>query len=148
MFKKSMAKAGATGAALGVLLTVGAAAPVSAAPVQFPVDVVVHTDFSADVSAFEGNIPGCETGTVVEGSGGSHFTPWGGTFVGIKEFTCDSGIGGFDVRLKARFGELGSTGSWTIVDASGAFEGVKASGSLIGTYTEIGVDDRYTGSAR
>lgn len=148
MFTKSMAKTGATGAALGVLLTVGAVAPASAAPVKFPVDVVVHTDFSSEVSAFEGNIPGCETGTVVEGTGGPHFTPWGGSFAGVKEFTCAGGVGGFDVRLKARFGELGSTGSWNIIDAWGAYEGVKASGSLVGTYTEIGVDDRYTGSAR
>ncbi|MET0886821.1 MAG: hypothetical protein ABWX92_10260, partial [Mycetocola sp.] len=114
MFKTSMAKVGATGAALGVLLTVGAVTPVSAAPVKFPVDVVVHTEFGAEVSAFEGRIPGCETGTVTEGDSSTHYTPWGGSFVGIKEFTCDSGIGGFDVRLKARFGELGSTGSWNI----------------------------------
>ncbi|WP_354497808.1 hypothetical protein [Mycetocola sp. 2940] len=142
-----MAKAGATGAALGAFLVVGAVAPASAAPVQFPVDVVVHT-VVGEVSAFEGNIPGCETGTVADISGGPHFTPWGGSFVGVKEFTCDSGAGGFDVRLKARFGEAGATGSWTIIDAWGAYEGVKGSGQLTGTLTELGIDDRYTGSAR
>jgi hypothetical protein len=147
--EKSMAQAGVTSAALGLLLAVGAVAPVSAAPVRFPVDVVVHTDFSAEVSAFEGNIPGCETGTVVNGDRSrTHFTPWGGVFVGVKEFTCAGGEGGVDVRLNARFGELGSTGSWTVIDAWGSLEGVKASGSLVGVYTEIGVDDRYTGSAR
>lgn len=148
MFKTSMAKVGAAGAALGALLALGVVSPVNAAPVRFPVDVVVHTDFSAEVSQFEGNIPGCETGTVVNGDGGPHFTPWGGVFVGVKEFTCASGVGGFDVRLTARFSELGSTGTWTLIEGSGAFEGVKASGSLTGTNTDIGVDDRYTGSAR
>jgi hypothetical protein len=148
MLKKSMEKAGATGVALGALLAIGAVAPVSAAPVQSPVDVVVHTDFSSEVSEFEGNIPGCETGTVVNADGGAHFTPWGGVFVGVKEFTCDSGIGGFDVRVSARFSELGSTGTWVIIDAWGAYEGVRASGSLVGTSTEIGIDDRYIGSAR
>ena len=148
MFTRSMARVGAAGAALGTLLAVIVVAPVNAAPVRFPVDVVVHTDFSAEVSLFEGNIPGCETGTVVEGAGGSHFTPWGGVFVGVKEFTCDSGVGGFDLRVTARFGEPGSTGTWTLIEGRGAYEGVKASGSLVGTITDIGIDDRYTGSAR
>ncbi|MET0714661.1 MAG: hypothetical protein ABWY57_07085 [Mycetocola sp.] len=148
MFKKSMAKAGATGAALGAFLAVGLVAPASAAPVQFPVDVVVHEVFTSEPNVFEGNIPECETGTVVNGDSRTKFTPWGGVFVGMKEFTCDSGIGTFDVRLSARFSELGSTGTWTIVDATGAFEGVKGSGQLTGTITENGIDDRYTGSAR
>ncbi len=119
MFKRSIAKIGAAGFALGAFLAVGAVAPVNAAPVRFPVDVVVHTDFSAVVSEFEGNIPGCETGTVAEGDGGAHFTPWGGVFVGVKEFTCDGGVGGFDVRVTARFSELGSTGTWTLIEGWG-----------------------------
>jgi hypothetical protein len=69
----------------------GVAVPVSAAPVFTPVDVVVHTDFSAEASAFEGNIPGCETCTVTEGVSKTHVTPWGGVFVGVKEFTCTGG---------------------------------------------------------
>lgn len=148
MFKKSMATAGATGAALGAFLAVGVVAPVSAAPVQFPVVVVVHETFGGEPNVFEGNIPGCETGTVVNGDSRTNFTPWGGVFVGIKEFTCDSGVGTFDVRLNARFSDLGSTGTWTIVDATGAFEGVKGSGQLTGINTGSGIDDHYTGSAR
>jgi hypothetical protein len=148
MFKRSMAKIGATGAAFGALLAIGAVAPASAAPVRFPVDVVVHEEFSSEAAVFEGNIPGCETGTVVNGDSRTQFTPWGGVFVGIKEFTCASGAGGFDVRLTARFSDAGSTGSWRIVDATGAYEGVKGSGRLTGTITENGIDDRYTGSAR
>jgi hypothetical protein len=148
MFKRSMAKVGAASVALGTLLAVGVAAPVSAAPVRIPVDVVVHTDFSADVSAFEGNIPGCETGTVVEGASKTHFTPWGGVFVGVKEFTCAGGEGGFDVRLNARFSDLGSIGSWRVIDGWGNYDGVRASGFLTGTITDIGIDDRYTGIAR
>jgi hypothetical protein len=148
MFKRSVAKAGAAGAALGALLAIGVMTPADAAPVRFPVDVVVHTIFGVEVSGFEGNIPGCETGTVVEGDGGPHFTPWGGAYVGVKEFTCDSGEGGFDVRLKARFSDIGSTGTWTLIDGWGAFEDVKASGTLVGVPTGTGIDDRYTGSAR
>ena len=148
MFTRSLAPAGATGVALGTLLAVGAVAPVSAAPVRVPVDVVVHEQIGSEAAAFEGNIPGCETGTVVNGDSWTLFTPWGGVFVGVKEFTCAGGVGGFDVRLTARFSELGSTGTWGVIDAWGAYEGVKASGTLTGTITALGIDDRYTGSAR
>jgi hypothetical protein len=77
----------------------------------------------------------------------THFTPWGGVFVGVKEFTCDSGAGGFDVHLNARFSELGSTGTWRVIEGEGAYEGVKASGILVGVVTDIGIDDHYTGFA-
>jgi hypothetical protein len=148
MYNRLMAGAGAASVALGTLLAVGGVAPANAAPVGFPVDVVAHTDFSSEVSEFEGNIPGCETGTVVNGDGGPHFTPWGGVFVGVKEFTCAGGEGGFDVRVTARFGDFGSTGTWTVIEGWGFLEGVKASGSLVGVPTDIGIDDRYTGTAR
>ena len=139
---------GAVGIALGVLLAIGVATPVSAAPIGFAVDVVVHEEFGAASSEFEGNIPGCETGSVVTVPTVTRSTGWGGVFVGVKEFTCDSGAGGFDVRLVARFGEAGSTGMWRIVDAWGEFEGVRASGTLVGVPTDIGIDDRYIGTAR
>jgi len=148
MFKRSTGKVAAAGLALGTLLALGAVAPVNAAPVGFPVDVVVHTVFGVEVSEFEGNIPGCETGTVVEGDGGPHFTPWGGVYVGVKEFTCAGGEGGIDVRLNARFSDSGATGTWTVIEGWGFLEGVKASGTLVGVPTDVGIDDRYTGSAR
>lgn len=136
-----------SGVALGTLLAVGAVAPANATPTAFPVDVVVHTDFSSEVSEFEGNIPGCETGTVVDRDASVHETPWGGVFVGVKEFTCAGGEGGVDVRLIAQFGEFGATGTWRVIDGWGFLEGVRASGSLVGVPTEIGIDDHYTGSA-
>lgn len=147
MSRKSVAKVAAMGLAIGAVFAMGVAGPASAAPVKFPVDVVVHTDFSGAPSEFEGNIPGCETGTVEDVSGGPRFTQWGGVYVGEKEFTCDGGVGGFTVSMKARFGEAGATGTWNIIDAWGWYEGVKASGSLTGTPSDIGIDDRYTGSA-
>ncbi|MBW9118638.1 hypothetical protein JNB63_00855 [Microbacterium trichothecenolyticum] len=138
----------AVGVVAGVVLGVTGSAAAGAAPVRFPVDVVVHTEIGGGPNDFEGNIPGCETGTVLDVDPRATFTPWGGVFKGDKEFTCDSGSGGFTVQLIARFGEPGSTGTWTLVDAWGDFEGVKASGELTGTYTASGIDDRYTGSAR
>ncbi|MCR8670701.1 hypothetical protein [Agrococcus sp. HG114] len=141
--------AGAAAAALGTLMVAGGGAAATAAPVGFPVHVVVHTDFTSEVSEFESTIPGCETGTVVEGTSRTHFTWWGGVYVGIKEFTCDSGEGGFDVRLNARFGEFGSTGTWSVADAWGEFEGVHANGTLVGVpVSDTMIDDIYTGTAR
>lgn len=137
------------GIVAGLALGIVGASVASAAPVAYPVDVVVHTESIEGPNDFEGSIEGCETGTVVDVDPKANFTPWGGVFIGDKEFTCDSGNGGFTVRLKARFGESGSTGTWTLVDAWGLYEGVKASGSLVGTPTETGgIDDRYIGTAR
>lgn len=138
----------AVGIVAGLVLGITGSAAAGAAPVGYPVDVVVHTEIGGGPNDFEGNIPGCETGTVLDVDPRATFTPWGGVFKGDKEFTCDSGNGGFTVQLNARFGEPGSTGSWTLVDAWGLYEGVKGSGKLTGTYTDLGIDDRYTGSAR
>ena len=148
MFKKSLARAGATGVALGTILAVGAIAPAEAAPVRTSVDVVVHTVFGSEMSAFEGDIPGCETGTVTEGPSATRFTPWGGFYTGVKEFTCAGGEGGVNVRLSAVFGDFGSRGKWNVIDGWGFLDDVKASGSLVGTSTETGIDDRYIGSTR
>lgn len=141
------------GAILGLVASAAAAGAADAAPVRYPVDVVVHTVFGSEGAEFEANIPGCESGVVTEAGGGAHFTPWGGSYVGLKEFTCDGDdTGGFLVRLNARFGEFGSQGTWTLVDAWGAYEGIKGSGTLTGTPTGTpdvpGIDDHYTGTAR
>jgi hypothetical protein len=114
-----------------------------------PVNIVAHTSFSSDESPFDSSLGGCETGTVVS----SHdvvvnFTPWGGVFNGGKEFTCAGGDSGFTLRLKARFGEGGSTGTWTVADGWGDFEGLHGSGSLVGIPTGDNIDDVYTGSFR
>ena len=143
-----MAKTGAVGVALGTLLAVGAVAPVNATPTRTPINVVVHTVFGEEVSVFEGNIPGCATGTVLEGKSKTHFTSWGGVYAGVKEFTCAGGEGGVDVRLTAVFGEFGSRGHWRLIDSWGFLDGVKASGYLVGSNTDNGIDDRYVGSAR
>ena len=133
--------------AVAALASVTAATPAHAAPGGFPVVVVAHTDFTTEVSAFDSNVPGCATGTVVNGDVHVSYTPWGGIFVGEKVFTCADGESGFTVSLKARFGPGGSTGTWNLADAWGAYDGVKGSGSLVGTPTsETVLDDVYTGT--
>jgi len=136
------------GISLGIA-SVAIAAPASAAPVGFSVAIVAHEDFTATESEFESTLEGCEEGTVVTGDAKGAFTKWGGTFVGIKSFTCADEVSGFSVRLNARFGADGSTGTWTLVDAWGALAGLKGSGSLAGFPTsDTSIDDIYTGTLR
>jgi hypothetical protein len=141
-----------------VAVTIGAAALFSpfatisaadAAPQGLSVHIVAHTSLETEVSDFESSIEGCESGTVVNGRSAAHFTPWGGNFHGDKEFTCDGDESGFTLRLKARFGEGGSTGSWTVVEGWGDLARIKGSGSLVGVpVTETQIDDVYTGVFR
>jgi hypothetical protein len=133
-----------------LVLTPVLATPAGAAPVGLSVGIVAHTSFESDVSAFEASLPGCESGTVVNGADIKvAFTPRGGSFVGTKEFTCAGGQSGFDLVLKARFGGGGSTGTWVVSDAWGDFAGMKGSGSLVGVpVSDTQIDDIYTGTVR
>lgn len=134
--------------ALAVLTSIAAATPAVAAPVGFSVAITAHTNFDAVASDFHSNLPGCATGTVVDSGASPHFTPWGGSFVGAKVFTCAGGESGFTIRLRARFGGGGSTGTWTLASATGDLAGLKGSGSLVGIPSDIGIDDVYTGTVR
>jgi hypothetical protein len=124
------------------------ASPTTTARPASPVDIVAHTVFTTQPSAFESSLAGCEAGSVIDGPGEVHSTPSGGVFNGDKLFTCVGGESGFTVRLKARFGANGSTGSWNVKDGWGDLDGLKGSGSLVGTPTDAGIDDVYTGTVR
>lgn len=146
----SRRKVAAVAAAVAAgLLLAGAAAPANAAP-GWAVHFVAHTDFAAGSAEFTSSIPGCETGDVAEVGRGAHFTPRGGHYAGLKEFTCEGGESGFTVRLNANFGEGGASGTWTLVSGWGDLEGVKGSGSLVGIPFAVGegIDDHYSGSIR
>ena len=73
-------------------------------------------------------------------------------FIGVRDFQCGGGTG-FVVRLTANFSD-GSYGSWSIVDAYGALDGMRGSGKIVGTAfgggtedpSDDGIDDHYTGS--
>jgi hypothetical protein len=145
-----MRKTAAIAAGAAFLFSAGAAAPAVAAPTGTPVHIVAHTSAESPSAAFESSLVGCESGTVVNGDNSqAHFTPWGGVFNGDKEFTCAGGLSGFTLRLKARFGGGGSTGSWTAVGGWGELDGLKGSGSLVGiSVSDTAIDDIYTGSVR
>jgi hypothetical protein len=145
-----MGRIGFVAGIVAAVASVVVAAPAVAAPVGYSVEITAHTDFTTpDASTFESNLTGCEDGTVVTGPPRGSFTPWGGTFIGTKEFTCTGGESGFTIRLTARFGGGGSTGTWTLADAWGDLAGAKGSGSLVGIPTsDTSIDDIYTGTFR
>lgn len=131
---------------LALALAVGSSAPVWAASrTGVAMDVVTTFDPSPDLFEATG-IEGCDSGTVADGRGHVQFTPGPGIFGGFKVFTCDGSDSGFIVRLNARFGPGGSEGTWAIVDAWGALEGLRGSGSLFGEPIEEGIIDHYTGA--
>ena len=84
MSRKVTTSVSALGLAVGAVLAVGLAAPASAAPVPYPVDIISHVEFEVDPGPFESNIPDCESGWVHEGPSSTRFTPWGGVYSGLK----------------------------------------------------------------
>jgi hypothetical protein len=132
----------------GVTLAVGATAVAAhgAEPVHIDADEVFA---EGAVSTFTSTVDGCESGTVttpkftIGGGPGSSF----GKFNGIKVFACDDG-GSFVVRLQAKFGPSGSTGTWAILGGTGGFEELAGSGTLVGTPTPTGINDVYDGTLR
>jgi hypothetical protein len=133
---------------LGSVIGIASIASAAGAPrAAEPVEIVAHT--TGPVSAFESTLEGCTTGVVTDAGVHATFTPWGGVFNGDKVFTCASGDDGFTLRLKARFGAEGSTGTWVVVEGYGSFAGLKGSGTLVGTRIgEAQIDDAYTGILR
>lgn len=131
----------------GVVGSTSIASAADASRVAAPVEIVVHT--VGPVSSFESTLEGCAAGIATDAGAHANFTPWGGVFNGDKAFTCAGGDSGFTLRLKARFGAQGSTGTWVVVEGHGAFADLKGSGTLVGTRVgEAQIDDVYTGTLR
>lgn len=143
----SSIRVGRTAAVVPGTVLALAPVPAQADPALGAIALVAHTTFDAGQDPFESTLPGCGSGMVVTDPGArTQFTPRGGTFVGIKEFTCTGGAGGFDLRLEARFDESGSVGSWVVAGSWGSQTGLKGSGHLIGVPTDDGINDNYTGT--
>lgn len=138
-------------ASAGLTAVAGLAPAANAVGSREPVAIIAHTTIGEVPVAdpFESSITGCESGTVINGPARFVGLPGGrGLFNGVKEFTCAGGEGGFDVALRARFGEPGATGTWTIASAWGSMAGLAGGGSQVGIPTSGGIDDVYTGTLR
>ena len=129
----------------GSILAVLGVAPALAGSRQ-DVTMTVTTTFDADPDAFTATgLPGCSSGLVYDGGAHVQFTPRQGVFAGYKVFDCGSDSG-FVVRLNARFGGGGSTGTWAVVDAWGSVAGMSGAGTVTGLPIENGIMDTYAGT--
>jgi hypothetical protein len=118
----------------------------AAAGTRTNVTMTVTTTFDPDPDAFTATgLPGCESGWVTDGGSKVVFTRPTGVFGGFKVFDCGSG-NGFVLRLDARFGGAGSTGTWAVVDGWGTFAGMSGSGKLSGAPINGGILDSYVGT--
>ncbi|MBD3947127.1 hypothetical protein [Nocardioides ganghwensis] len=131
---------------MAIVASAGAAVPAVAAT---PVHIDADEKLEGGGSTFTSTIEGCSSGTVSNGPfriGGGPGTDFG-KFNGFKVFECADG-GGFVVRLLAKFGEGGSTGTWAIVDGWDGYEDLHGAGTLVGTPTSTGINDVYDGTLR
>lgn len=105
-----------------------------------------------DQSSVTTDLAECPTAVAVDLRSHTEFTRTHGVFVGVRDFQCGDGTG-FVVRLTANFSDL-SVGTWSIVDSYGELEGLRGSGTVVGTAfgfetedpSDDGIDDHYTGS--
>ena len=129
---------------LGLLIAVVAVAP-AVAGTRTSVHMEVTTIFDPDPDEFwASGITGCASGFVTDGPAILQFTPAPGIFAGYKVFDCGGGTG-FVVRLNARFGPDGAVGTWSVVDAWGAVDGMQGAGKLVGEPIAGGILDIYDG---
>jgi hypothetical protein len=129
------------------LLLLTGVAPVAAAD-RHEVTITAPTTFDEVPDPFWADgIPGCNSGIVENGPANVQFTRQHGVFAGFKVFLCDGSDSGFVLRLNALFGPGGSTGTWSVVDAWGAPEGIRGAGKLVGDPIEGGgILDQYFGA--
>jgi hypothetical protein len=124
-------------------------APVTAAE-RHTVTIVATTTFDdvPDTFTAEG-LGDCTAGVVENGPANVAFTRHHGVFAGFKVFDCGADTG-FVLRLNARFGEGGSVGTWSVVDAWGDLAGMQGSGRLTGVPIDDenveGIIDTYEGT--
>ena len=110
------------------ILLVAGVAPVAAAD-RGPVSITATTTFDDVADTFTASgIAGCSSGIVENGPANVRFPRPHGVFAGFKVFLCDGSDSGFVLRLNALFGDGGSSGTWSVVDAWGYAAGMHGAG--------------------
>ena len=141
------------GSTIGVLLAL-LVAPVAsaAAPPTTVLTIDVVFGVSEDFTASGGVI--CESGTAVTDpvfvAGFGRMGRGVGTFHLIKTLTCDDGSGTFQILVNAAGAPSspGTLGGFAVVGGTGDYTGLRGAGSLVGTGTDVGIIDVYTGMLR
>lgn len=145
MYRISLLSAFAAGLTAPLLMQ-----PAADATSRATIDFTDHR-VGLDSSSVTTDLSECPTAVAVDVTTHVEFTPTHGVFIWTRDFQCGGGTG-FVVRLTANFSD-GSLGSWSIVDAYGALDGMRGSGKIVGTSfggdtedpSDDGIDDHYTG---
>ena len=141
---------------LGALFAVAlSAAPVGAVTTA-DATIDVHSTFDGSGGTFTTDSALlCASGTtsdstLVAGNGRAI------TFHNLKTFDCADGSGTFTLRLQAQLKPCSpnTSGVWSVAGGTGTYEGLRGTGSLVGTYfpgdscDAVGIDDHLTGVVR
>lgn len=131
---------------LGALLV----APIaSAAPATTVIQIHIVFGVSEEFTASGGVV--CDAGTAVtdpivargfRGNGAGV-----GTFHLVKTLICADGSGTFQILVNAATAppSPGTLGGFVVVGGTDDYAGLRGAGSLVGTGSETGIDDVYTG---
>lgn len=139
------------GLTIGMLVTLLLAPTASAAAppttvIRIEIDLILNQE---DSIATGGVV--CPSGTAVTDpvffAGGGAQGRGVGTFHLIKTLTCDDNSGSFRILVNAATAPSspGTLGGFVVIGGTGDYTGLRGAGSLVGTYTDVGVDDVYIG---
>ena len=142
---------------LGALIALLTSAVPAAAVTVAGATIDVHSTFAGTEGTFsaESDLL-CDSGTttdetLIAGNGRAI------TFHNLKTFNCADGSGTFTLRIQAKVKPCSATdsGVWNVAGGTGDYEGLRGTGSLIGTYfpgdvcaEPEGIDDHLTGVLR
>ena len=141
------------GSTIGVLLALLVAPMASAAaPPTTVITIDVVFDVAETFTATGGVI--CDSGTAVTDpvfvAGFGRMGRGVGTFHLVKTLTCDDGSGTFKLLVDAAAAPSspGTLGGFAVGRGTGDYTGLRGGGSLVGTATDGGIIDVYTGNLR
>ena len=130
---------------LGALLVAPTAS--AAAPPTTTIRIDIVFEVSEDFTTTGGVL--CPSGTAETGpifaAGFGRMGLGNGTFHLIKTLTCEDGSGTFQIKVNAGQTPTGTIGGFSVVGGTGAYAGLSGGGSLVGTGTDVGINDLYTG---
>ncbi len=119
----------------------------AAAPPTTTIRIDVVFDVSEDFTTTGGVL--CPSGTAVTdpvfAAGFGAKGRGAATFHLIKTLTCDDGSGTFQIKVDVGPTPTGTIGGFAVVGGTGDYAGLRGGGSLVGTATNGGIIDVYTG---
>ena len=124
-----------------------APAALATPPGQTTFGITELFDESSGVFTSDGSIV-CASGTTSNDTFATGFPSGrGGLFHVRKTITCNDGSGTFVLQIQAQTGFRadGTLGPWVVLSGTGAYEDLRGTGNVVGTFIPGGISDVYTG---